>query len=201
MSAVQKPRRYTVAEYLALENAAETKSEYYDGEILAMAGASRLHNRAKENVAGEIYARLKGTPCESYTSDQRLRVLPGPSHRGSGLYTYPDVMIVCGIIEFDPVDPNTITNPVVIVEVLSPSTENYDRGLKLLRYQGLPSVREIVLVSQDMPLVQVYTRQADDRWLVTNVQDMAGEFSLTAVSMNIPLADVYRGVEFPPDAG
>ncbi|MFO0811351.1 MAG: Uma2 family endonuclease [Gemmataceae bacterium] len=191
MSAIPKPRKLTVAEYLAIEAKAETKSEFYDGEMFAMAGASPPHNFIKENLSVEVGSRLRGSRCRTLSGDQRVMI------PRTGLYTYPDLVIVCGRPEFDPADPNTLINPVVVVEILSPSTERYDRGAKFRQYQKLASVGEIVLVSQDQPLVQVFARQPDGRWLLTTFDDPSGEFSLTSVPVAVPLADVYRDVEWP----
>src|SRR5580700_504453 len=114
MSAVTK-QKFTVAEYLARERLADFKSEFFNGEIFAMAGASREHNRVKENLVGELFARLKGGNCQTFSSDQRVLV------EATGLYTYPDIMIICGDIAYDSIDRDTLTNPVAIIEILSPS--------------------------------------------------------------------------------
>lgn len=180
-----------MAEYLAIEEKAETKCEFYDGEMFAMTGASPPHNIVKDNLVVEVGSRLKGGSYRTMSSDQRVHI------PRTGLYTYPDLVIVCGRPEYDPADPNTLVNPVVVVEVLSPSTEGYDRGAKVRQYQKLASVREIVLVSQTQPLVQVFARQADGRWLLTTFDDLSGEFALTSVPVAVPLADVYRDVEWP----
>lgn len=199
MNAVPK-KKLTVAEYLAIEREAEFKSEFLDGEMFplhgppgphGMAGASRRHNEVTQNLNIEIGSRLKGRPCRTYSADLRVRI------DRTGLYTYPDFLIVCGPPEFEPDDPDTLTNPQVIVEVLSKSTESYDRGLKFLHYRQLPSVREYVLVSQDRVLVERFVRQPDDTWLLTTFADPAGEFALATVPVRVPLADVYRGVDLP----
>jgi Uma2 family endonuclease len=190
MSALPK-RRWTVAEYLAYERTAEQRHEFFNGELFAMAGASREHNTAKDNWIGELYARLKGGPCRTFSSDQRVKV------DRTGLYTYPDIVIVCGKLEFDPDDRDTLLNPQVIIEILSPSTEGYDRGAKFRHFQKLPSVNEFVLVSQDKMQVERFVRQPDDSWLLTTFDDPAGEFALTTVPVRVPLADLYRGVELP----
>ena len=187
MSAIPKSPKISVEEYLALEEKAEFKSEFFDGEMFAMAGATWEHNIVKDNLVGELHPRLKGTPCRTVSSDQRLKV------HGSTLYTYPDLMIMCGPVERDPLNKNTILNPIVIIEVLSPGTEAYDRGAKFRRFQKIPSVREIVLASQSEQLIQVFERQADDTWLLRSFDDPAGVFRLTSFPLEIPWADVYRG--------
>jgi Uma2 family endonuclease len=190
MSAVPKPK-LTVAEYLARERTAEFKSEFYRGEMFAMAGASKQHVSAAVNMLGELHNRLKGSPCKVVSSDQRVKV------SATGLYTYPDAAIVCGKGEYDPSDPNTLLNPVAIIEVLSPTTENYDRGAKFRQYQQIPSFKEYVLVSQDEPVVERFVRQPDDTWLLTVLTGLAGELVFATVPARIPLAEIFNGVEFP----
>ena len=198
MSAVPK-RKMTPAEYLAIEKQAAFKSEFFDGEMfplhrdapVGMAGASRPHNTLNENLSGEVHARLKGGRCRSFSRDQRVLI------DRTGLYCYPDLFIVCGQVETAAGDEDTITNPRVVVEVLSPSTERYDRGAKFRNYQQLPSVQEYVLVSQDEPLCERFTRQADGTWVFTSFVGMDAVLALTSVPVQVPLADLYAGVEFP----
>ena len=191
MSAVPKPKMLTVAEYLAIEREAAFKSEFYDGEMLAMAGASPPHNIIKDNVIGELHSQLKGGPCRSYSSDQRVKVTP------TGLYTYPDIVLVCGLPQYDPADPNTLTNPQVILEVLSPETAEYDRGTKFRHYQQLASVQEVVFISQDAMKVERFVRQPGESWLLTTFDDPTGPFALVSVPVTVLLADVYRNVVLP----
>jgi Uma2 family endonuclease len=177
------------AEYLAREERAETRSEFFAGEIFAMAGASIEHNQIKENLSGELFSRLKSSSCRAFSSDQRLKVDP------TGLYTYPDLMIVCGPIERDPLSAHTIVNPTVLIEVLSPSTEAYDRGAKFLQYQKIPSVREIVLVGEFARVVQVFERQEDGSWSLRTFADQGESVRLSSVSVEIPMSDVFRGID------
>ena len=187
--------KLTVGQYLAIERAAAFKSEFYRGEMFAMAGASHLHNRTKENLIGEMFSQLKGGPCRSLSSDQRVKV------SASGLYTYPDIVIVCGKAEFDPDDRDTLINPQVIFEILSKSTENYDRGKKFEHYQKIASLREYVLVSQDQMRIDRYVRQSDNEWILTVFADQAAEFTLATVAVRMPMRDIFAGVEFePPEA-
>lgn len=188
MTALPK-KKLTEAEYLAIERAAEVKSEFYGGEMFAMAGATPRHNEVKENLIGELYGRLKGGRCRTYSSDQRVKV------DRTGLYTYPDLVIVCGKPEFAPNDPDTLVNPQVVIEILSKTTESYDRGKKFQHYKRLPSVQEYVLVSQDRIQIERLVRQPDETWVLTTFDDPAGEFALATVPVRVPLADVYRGVE------
>jgi Uma2 family endonuclease len=158
MSAVPKRRKLTVEEYFALEEKAERRSEFYDGEMFPTAGASKEHNILTRNLVGELYQRLKGSPCQVFIADQRVKV------DRTGLYTYPDLLVVCGEPEYAPENGDTLTNPRAVVEVLSDSTERYDRPTKFRHYQTLPALQEYVLVAQDEPLVERYTRTPTGRW-------------------------------------
>lgn len=193
MTAIPK-KKMTASEYLAIERKAELKSEFYNGEMFAMAGASRQHNEIKENLIGELFTRLKGGKCRTYSSDQRVKI------DRTGLYTYPDIVIVCSQVEFDPLDPDTLTNPQVVIEVLSKTTESYDRGTKFQHYKRLPSVKEYVLVNQDRVQVDRFVRQQDETWVMTTFDPPENNFTLVTVDVQIPLTDIYRGVklEEPP---
>ena len=190
MSAVPK-KKCTEAEYLALEQAAEFKSEFYNGEIFAVSGASYFHNRAKENLVGELHPQLKGGPCFTLSSDMKVKV------EATGLFAYPDVVVVCGEPAFLDDRTDVILNPAIVVEVLSPSTEKYDRRTKLRHYQQIPSVREIVLVAQDEPFCERFARQADGSWTVTTAVRMDDELTFPAVPARVRLSDIYAGVTFP----
>jgi Uma2 family endonuclease len=190
MSAAPK-RKLTAAEYLVIERAAPLKSEFFYGHMYAMAGASRFHNRIKENLIIETGSRVKGGRCQTFSSDQRVQLTP------TGMFVYPDFLLVCNPPQFSELDPDSLINPQVVIEVLSPSTEGYDRGFKFAQYQLLPTIREFVLVSQDRMRIERFVRQPNDRWELTVFADPAGEFSLETVSVSIPLAAIYAGVEFP----
>ncbi|MBX3400421.1 MAG: Uma2 family endonuclease [Gemmataceae bacterium] len=196
MSAVPK-RKLTVEEYLAIEEKAEFKSEFYDGEMFpvyrdapqGMAGVSRRHNYAKDNLILELGMRFKGGPCRTLSSDQRVRV------NRTGLYVYPDIVVLCGEPEFD---GDTLLNPQVIVEVLSDSTDLYDRTTKFRHYQQIPALKEYILVSQDQPVIERFVRQDDGSWKLQVFEGIDDTFSLDSIPVSIPLADVYRGVTFQP---
>ena len=190
MSAVPKPK-LTAGEYLEIERRAEFKSEFYNGEMFAMAGASREHNRLKENLIGELFSRLKGGPCQTFSSDQRVSVA------STGLYTYPDIVILCGEGVYDPKDRDTLTNPTAIIEVLSPSTEGYDRGAKFRNYRQLPSLIEYVLVAQDEPVCERYVRQTDGSWALVTFTGLSANLAFTSIPVQVLLSDVYAGVTFP----
>ena len=190
MSALQKSS-LTSLQYLALERRAEFKSEFYKGEMFAMAGASHKHNRVKENLIGELYSQLKHGRCSTYSSDQRVLV------DRTGLYTYPDIVILCGPAEFDPNDADTLINPTAIIEVLSPSTEKYDRGAKFRNYQQIASLNEYVLVGQDEAVIERFIRQSDGSWGLVSFVGLNATLVFTSVPAGIPLADIYAGVDFP----
>ncbi len=193
MSAIPK-QTLTAAEYLVKERAAEFKSEFFNGEIFAMAGGSREHNRVKENLIGELFARLKGGQCQTYSRDQHVLV------EATGLYTYPDVVIVCGSGAYDLADRDTLTNPVAVIEILSPSTERYDRGAKFRNYQQIQSLVEYVLVAQDEPVCERYVRQADGSWALVSFVGLGATLAFASVQASLPLADVYAGIDFPESA-
>jgi Uma2 family endonuclease len=182
-------QRYTPEEYLALERQAQCKSEYYAGEIFAMAGASRWHNLIVANVIGELRSQLKGRPCTTYPSDMRVKVSP------TGLYTYPDVTVVCGEAQFEDHQQDTLLNPTLIVEVLSESTEAYDRGGKFAHYRKLPSLLEYVLITQTKPHVEHYVRQPDNQWLLAEVESLPDTIHLPSIDCRLALAEVYDKVD------
>jgi len=190
MSAAPKPK-LTAAECLAIERAAPYKSEFFGGEMFAMSGASPAHNRVKDNLIGALAAALRGTGCYTHSSDQRVRV------DATGLYTYPDILILCGPGEFAADDPYTLLDPKVIIEVLSDSTRGYDRGAKARQYKRLPSLQEYVLVEQDEAVIDRYVRQPGGSWDATTVEGLAAEFAFASVAARVPMADVYAGVAFP----
>jgi Uma2 family endonuclease len=199
MSAVPK-RKLTEAEYLAIERSAEFKSEFFNGEMfpmqgpggpLGMAGATFEHNRVKENLAIALAAALRGGPYQSLSSDMKVKV------SSTGLYTYPDILVVCGQPQFpDAESTDILLNPAVLIEVLSPSTEKYDRGAKFRQYQQLPSLKEYVLVSQDEPVCERFVRQPDDSWLLTTVTGLESRLDFVSVAASIPLAEIYSGITF-----
>jgi Uma2 family endonuclease len=190
MTAIPR-QKLTAAEYLAIENAAAYKSEFYAGEMFAMSGASPPHNMIKDNLIVQLGAALRGTGCRTMSSDQRVRV------DATGLYTYPDILILCGPGEYAAEDAYTLLNPKVIIEVLSDSTRSYDRGAKARQYKKLPSLQEYVLVEQDEPVVDRYVRQPSGSWEETTVEGVGATFAFVTVTARVALADLYDGVTFP----
>lgn len=182
----------TAEEYLAIEREAEFKSEYVDGRMYMMAGASEPHVVTTGNIFREIASQIRGRGCRAYVTDMKIQV----SLRGQ--YSYPDVAVVCGQPQFHDEHQDVVTNPIVIVEVLSPSTEAYDRGLKSQRYRQMDSLQEILLAAQDRPHLELSTRQPDGSWRLTEASGLDAEIALASVGCTLRLADVYENVEFGP---
>ncbi len=190
MSSAATKIRFTPQEYLALERKSETRNEYYNGEIFAMAGASREHNLIAGNLFRDIGNQLEDRPCETYMNDMRVWI------EATGLYTYPDVVVVCGEPRFQDREVDTLLNPTVIVEVLSPSTEAYDRGDKFRHYRRIDSLHEFVLISQDRMMVERYTRQGKD-WVLSDMTDPDQVLKLESIGCRIPLGRIYAKITFP----
>ncbi len=186
-----KPR-LSPEEYLTLERCAEQKSEYYEGEMFAMAGGSLRHGLLVANLARLLGHDLRERPCFVFSSDVRLQVSP------TGLYTYPDVMVACGELRYAEGGQDTLLNPVLLAEVLSPSTANFDRGAKFAHYRTLDSVQHYLLVSQDRHLVELYSRQADGTWLFSTHEDDGGEVPLTALGLALLVGALYDKVDALP---
>ena len=194
-AALEIDTRVTPAEYYRLERAAEYKSEYFDGEIFAMAGGTVRHSLVKTNVTGTMRDALrnKGGGCMTYDSDLRVRI------PDTGLRTYPDATVICGEPEIDPEDSDgeTVINPALIVEVLSDSTERYDRGTKFKHYQTITLLRQYVLVSQDQARVETYLRQSDGTWVYAETHGLDASVPISALGVSLPMAELYAGVVFP----
>lgn len=182
-------RLITPEEYLAFERASEIKHEYDNGRVFALAGASERHNLIVANLIATIHPQLRGGPCRVYPSDMRLHVV------ASGLYAYPDVTVVCGRSELEDEHLDTLLNPMVLIEVLSPSTERYDRGRKAAFYRTLDSLREYLFVSQDQPRIERYTRTAERQWTLAEAVGREDEIALESISCTLSLAEVFAGVE------
>lgn len=179
----------TPEQYLEIERQAEFRSEYLNGEMFAMSGARAAHNVIAVNVAGELRQQLRARPCLVFPSDMRVLVRP------SGLYTYPDVTVVCGEPRFLDDQRDTLLNPQVVIEVLSPSTEAYDRGRKFEHYKSIQSLREYFLLASDRIHADLYVRQLDDRWLLTSADTLDDSLTLESVGVPLKLADLYEKVE------
>jgi Uma2 family endonuclease len=178
-------------QYLALERNAEHKSEYLDGEMIAMTGASRRHNLIVINLARELSQQLKGRPCELYANDMRVKVL------ASGLYTYPDVVVVCGEPQFEDKHVDTLLNPTLIIEVLSESTESYDRGKKFVYYRTIESVTEYLLIAQDKYRIERYVKEGNGRWMLSEAVSLDETIELSSTECALALKEVYDKVTLP----
>ena len=188
-----RPKTYPKPEeYLAFERKAEYKNEYIDGEVVAMTGASRRHNLITINLGREISQQLKGRACEAYASDMRVRI---PSKR---MYTYPDVVVVCDEPQFEDDGLDTLLNPTVIIEVLSESTERYDRFNKFAFYRTIEPLAEYVLVAQHEYRVEQYTKQPDGRWLLSDHRSLEDVVELASIQCTLTLREVYEKVILPP---
>ena len=182
--------RLTPEEYLRLERAAQTKSEYFDGEMISMPGSSYEHNVIVMNLLLTLGNQVSDRTAQIYPPDMRVKV------SSTGLYTYPDVVVVCGDSRFEDQDVDTLLNPTLIIEVLSESTESYDRGRKFSHYRTVESLREYVLVAQSECRIEQYVRQSDGKWLYTESSDPDASLELTSIACRLPLTLVYRKIEF-----
>ena len=192
MTVAQPAKRLTETEYLELERHAEFKSEFFDGEVFAMSGGTPLHSQIAANLIQVIGRRLREGRCIVYTSDLRLKV------EATGLLTYPDLSVVCGPLQFAAGTEDTMVNPTVIVEVLSDSTEAYDRGKKFENYRQMPSLREYLLVGQKGPRIEQFVRQESEQWLLREAAGLEATLALPSLDIKISLAEVFAGVEFVP---
>jgi Uma2 family endonuclease len=186
------PRNFlTEEQYLELDRAAECKSEFYDGEMFAMAGAGLSHNRIVADTQFALQAQLGDNPCEVLPSDMRIRI--GSAAR----YAYPDLTIVCGEPELLDNRQDILLNPTVIVEVLSPSTGDFDRGFKFVAYTAIPSLRQYVLIATNRASIEVFTRQPDGLWSQAQAVGLEDSIELESIGCRLRLADVYRRVQVP----
>ena len=180
----------TPEQYLEIERKAEFKSEYYQGHMFAMSGAREPHVLIAGNAFGELRQQLRGRPCRAYSADMRVRVTP------VGLYTYPDVVVVCGEPQFLDENRDTLLNPTVIVEILSESTQAYDRGQKFELYSSLDSLAEYLMISSLRVRAERFTRQTDGEWLLTIKSSLEDSLELQSIGCRLALADLYEKVEF-----
>ena len=188
MPAIQKTHM-SESDYLEEERKALTKSEYYKGEVFAMSGASKNHNAITAALIGELYAFLKGKSCNVYPSDLRVH------NPENGLYTYPDITIACGKEAYLDEKFDTLLNPTVIIEVLSPTTEEYDRGTKFKLYRSIPSLKNYVMISSMDLSAEVYTRMENNEWNLNMVKEKEGIIHISAIDFDLSLNEVYAQVE------
>ncbi len=189
MAAPIRQPYFTVEEYLEHDSQSPIKNEYFDGQVIAMSGVSRVHSRINSNLAGLLIAALRDRPCEVHIADMRVEVL------AQTMYTYPDIAVVCEDARYTGTSVDTLLNPTVIIEVLSPSTEGYDRGTKSGYYRDLESLREYLLVSQDRMQVEQYVRQ-EVGWLLIEARSAEAVLHLSSIGCDLPLSEIYRRVDF-----
>jgi Uma2 family endonuclease len=192
MTLPEPSRRLSEAEYLKLERAAEFKSEFFDGDLFAMASGTPQHSLIATNLAREVGNRLKGGHSVPYNADLRIKI------EATGLYTYPDLSVICGSLKFAEGTDDTVMNPTVLVEVLSDSTEAYDRGKKFEHYRQIPTLQEYLLVSQKEPRIEQFTHQPDGRWLLNEAAGLDAGLELPSLRITLSLAEVFSKVNFVP---
>ena len=191
MSALPQRKYISPEEYLAAERESLEKHEYFGGKIFQMAGASDEHNTISGNAFASLHFQLKKRPCKSYQSDMRVHI---PK---TGLFTYPDIAVVCGKPVFLPDGQlDTLTNPILIIEVLSASTEGYDKGVKFDNYRSLESLREYVLISQDAKRIICYTKQSNESWVLMDFIGDKTEIELSSIECTLTMDDIYDKVDF-----
>lgn len=189
-----QPKRYITEEaYLEFERSSTIKHEYFHGEIYAMTGGTEAHNLLAGNAHSSLLVQLRRRPCKVYNSDQRVKVI------ATGLNTYPDVTVVCGQAQFTDRPRQTLINPTVIIEVLSPSTERYDRGMKFQQYRSIPTLQAYLLISQDEYRIEQYSRQENGEWLLREAVGPEAQLTIQALDCVLTLEDVYDKVEFEQD--
>jgi Uma2 family endonuclease len=184
--------KVTAEEYLALDRAAEFRSEFIDGEIIAMSGGSMRHSGIKMNLVLEVGTSLRGTPCRAFDSDLRVRVSPR-------MYAYPDLTVVCGKPMLADDLQDILLNAKVIFEVLSPSTEYHDRGVKFRRYREIESLTDYILVDQDQARIEQFTRGDAHTWTFRDYQDANEILLIESIGVSVPIARIYEGVELSPE--
>lgn len=193
--AANPERRYTLEEYLELDRTSEERLEFWDGEVFCMSGGSRSHDQIIINCIVKLSVRLDASKCRVFSADMRIKVPSAPPYR------YGDLSALCGGAEFDEVSGvDTLVNPQLIVEVLSPSTEAYDRGDKFTHYTSTPTLSEYLLVAQHRPHVTHLVRQDDGTWNHSQVNDLESSVYLTSLGCELPMSEIYRDVTFDPPA-
>ncbi|HEX8194722.1 MAG TPA: Uma2 family endonuclease [Pyrinomonadaceae bacterium] len=193
---------YTIENYLKIDRSEDERYEYLDGEIYLMAGESDAHGIICFNLAGLLYEQLKGSNCQGRIKDTKIRSgsLPQKPRSTKGMFSYPDVVVICGEPQYLDEHRDVILNPSVIFEVLSESIEQFDRGEKFLRYGNWnPTLTDYVLVSQNKALVEHYIRQSDGGWTLYRYSGLAADFTVETINCRFKLTDIFDRVEFPPE--
>jgi len=185
----QEKKKISPEEYLEFEKNSELKHEYFDGEIFAMVGARKNHNRISSNTSSILWNKLQSTQCEVFSSDMRVKIAAIEK------YTYPDIVVACDRIEFLEDELDSLLNPVVIIEILSDSTESYDRGLKFTHYRLIESLQEYILISQYHCQVEKFKRDKDGIWIYSSVEKMEQSVKIDSIKCELPLSEIYHRVE------
>lgn len=209
MSVLPQPQAktlLTIEEYLAFEQAAEERHEYLDGVIYAMAGESPAHGDISTNIIIALGGQLRDKPCRIRTKDTKVfsgsPLLAQLRQSRKGLFSYPDIVVVCEEPRYLEHHRDVLVNPQILIEVLSDSTEAFDRGAKFIRYRNaLPSLTHYILVWQELPLIEHFIRQADDNWLMVTAMGLDTRLHIASLDVTLLLSDVYRFIEFPTDEG
>jgi len=197
MGLAQTQTVYTAEDYLALERQSDERHQYVDGQLYAMAGESPAHSAICFNLIAILGTQLRGTRCRGYSPNMKIRSGPLQRDQHSGMFSYADVTVVCGEPRFHDEHRDVLLNPTVLVEVLSPGTEVFDRGEKFRRYRThLESLSDYVLVSQDQPFVERFLRQPAGQWLYSSVEGLDASLSLESIDCRLPLVEVYERVSF-----
>ena len=183
----------SIREYLAFERASEFRHEYLDGQLREREGASLNHNYLNVNIMVALHNQLRDLGCVTMSSNMRVRV------PGAAFYCYPDTLVVCGAVELEDEHEDTLLNPCVVVEILSPTTEAFDRGEKWAQYQGSKILRDYLLVAQDRICIEHFARQSDDSWLLRTYENQSDIITLTVVPSTLNLSDIYERVSFDSD--
>lgn len=177
-------------DYLTQERQAEFKSEYIDGDVVAMTGASRQHNLISLNIAASLHSQLRSRPCEIYMGDMRVAV------DEAKFYTYPDIVVACEDPQFLDGELDTLLNPTLLIEVLSPSTASYDRGEKFSRYRQLSSLQEYLIVAQSTPALEHYRKQNEREWILIDITDCEALVELPSIQCQLAMRDIYEKANF-----
>lgn len=204
MATPKEKNRYSVEEYLAMERASDIRHEYLDGYVYAMAGESEEHGIITNNLNGLLWQTLKGSSCRTFDKDTKVQSGGVPKKKTTSqpkdLFSYPDVLVVCGERKYLDEYKDVLTNPTLIIEVLSPSTGEFDRGEKFIRYRTyLTSLQDYLVVAQNQPLIERFSRQENGLWVIAEtVRDLAATIQIPSLNCVLPLAEIYTDIVFPP---
>jgi len=203
MGLAQPKPYYTIEDYLEIERSSDERYEFLDGEIYLMAGESDAHGDICTNLVREISFQLKTTPCRVRSKDTKVRsgAEPQNARTAKGMFSYPDVVVFCGELEHHDEYKDVLINPSVVIEVLSESTAEFDRGEKFMRYRNWnPTLTDYILVSQDKPVIEHYVRQDNGTWILHEYHGLSANFKINSINCVLSLAEIFDRVEFPPDA-